>query len=463
MAKRKNGKGKGKRSKRPLAKGSKSHALRNYLATQELFLNEARGTAEALSLTTQGVISRGTEPPCDASSKLWARMRSARIFEIGSTYPALYHAVDVYVTEKIGGAPWVPLGTLAGEDGTGPDHGFVQRIMEAGQDIAFPDRLPFDHCYFNFGPGVVLQQHQLVYRRVPQEVLTKLTISHGTLVGWLVSHDGLFVEFLKLHSPVSPQTGKVIIEPDGTRVPWEAWTWLAGHQPDGEQLFESGISIPAQRHGITHEGEELVGLGTLVGQGWRAPYSLNPWMLQAVIAAINDHRTFIVQRRPNMNQRYDLRSFAKTMTHRELRKPVPKPYYEFELQSKLLDDSVRRTLHAASSRTWKLQHRCDVRGHERVFMQRGVLPISPKEHAKLTKAEYRIYTFGQLSAEDYSRLMERGIAPKRAHEWIAIKHRWVESYIKGPPDGPYIPAIRRVPTNVRAANDALRHDDTEAA
>jgi hypothetical protein len=79
-------------------------------------------------------------------------------------------------------------------------------------------------------------------------------------------------------------------------------------------------------------------------------------------------------------------------------------------------------------------------------VQRGKLPLEDKTARRLEKRGYRIYTYNTMSAEDTTRLMKRpSIPPKKPDEWIAIRATWVDSYVNGPSDAPYVPGLRLMP------------------
>lgn len=91
-----------------------------------------------------------------------------------------------------------------------------------------------------------------------------------------------------------------------------------------------------------------------------------------------------------------------------------------------------------------LSHRFDRRGHEVCFIRRGALPLSATLRRTLLLRGYTIYSEGLPSEEDGARLARRGLAPKSTDEWLAVLTFWRKETIVGPPELPYVPAVRTV-------------------
>ena len=79
--------------------------------------------------------------------------------------------------------------------------------------------------------------------------------------------------------------------------------------------------------------------------------------------------------------------------------------------------------------------------------ERGREPIAQPWHrtqqAGDAPAEHPSHARGRALSEP--RLTERGKPLKQRGEWLAFKVSWVNDYIKGPEDSPYVPAVRRLP------------------
>ena len=103
-----------------------------------------------------------------------------------------------------------------------------------------------------------------------------------------------------------------------------------------------------------------------------------------------------------------------------------------------------RSRHPHSGCKIERDYRWDVRGHERVRVRRGELPIEPADRANLLKRGYRVYTEGEMSVEDTERLCARGKRLRQDKEWVAVLTSWVDHYVKGPEDTPLIPAVRKM-------------------
>jgi hypothetical protein len=124
-----------------------------------------------------------------------------------------------------------------------------------------------------------------------------------------------------------------------------------------------------------------------------------------------------------------------------IRPTPPKPYYVVKLQSQVIERNFRESMKQTRRRV-ELSHRFPVRGHSRIRIRRGPLPLPAREKELLAKRRYSIYTINPLSAEHAALLADRGIPGKKANEWMAILVSWVRNYEKGPEDKPLIPSIR---------------------
>ena len=86
-----------------------------------------------------------------------------------------------------------------------------------------------------------------------------------------------------------------------------------------------------------------------------------------------------------------------------------------------------------------------MRGHYRLRVVRGDLPISDKRRRELAEKGYRLLA-GPVVGDDAQRLLSRGIRLPRLGEWAAVKTTWVRAYVRGPEGAPHVPAMRVVPT-----------------
>ncbi len=90
-------------------------------------------------------------------------------------------------------------------------------------------------------------------------------------------------------------------------------------------------------------------------------------------------------------------------------------------------------------------HRWDVRGHERVMLKRGSLPMDGTDERVLALRGWRIYAHGApIPSDDAWRLAIRDFEPPTSGEWVAMHSAWVRPHVKGPESKPYVPALRVV-------------------
>lgn len=169
------------------------------------------------------------------------------------------------------------------------------------------------------------------------------------------------------------------------------------------------------------------------GGMWGALALLNQFFVPPLIASIEDHRTF-TEHKPT----FGMRQRMKRQSSADGKAILPRPYYTIKLKPTRIIEEM--TLGNGPGRV--LTHRYDRSAHERCYVRRGPLPLEPKDAKKLEGYGYRIYTLKQPSADDMFRLAKRGMKPKGPKEWLAIKHRNIDSMVIGPDHLPYVPAVR---------------------
>lgn len=175
--------------------------------------------------------------------------------------------------------------------------------------------------------------------------------------------------------------------------------------------------------------------------GWGNPLDLNPWICNAIHYHLSDFQKIVVERNWKPHQARQLTQNTQDST--TIRPEPPPPYYIIQLQTKVIERDFNQAIKSASSRKKvELQYRFPVRGHYRVKIRRGLLPLPERDIEILAKRRYTIYTTNPLSEEHDQMLVDRGIADKRENEWMAILVSWVNHYEKGPKDKPLIPSIR---------------------
>jgi hypothetical protein len=315
-------------------------------------------------------------------------------------YAAYYHEADVYTTEKIAGHPWemVPEGghqeqwTVSRADAR--DH--YEKVMAAGKYTPppDPDRWPFESMWISFGAGVPMDHLQMA-ARLQRETIFGMGTQNAHLLGqlWTMTERGpLMVEAMEFVS-YRDSTGPVV------GICWS--------------------TILSPEH-----------------NGWAHPYDLNPWITNAIHKHLLEFKTFIVEKEWRPNQTRQTADFPLTI----VRLPIPKPYYVVKLKIQVIQQGFRSAM--PRRKKFEYQHQFKVRGHYRVRIKRGQLPMPADAREILTQRGYTIYTLNEMSQEHATMLLERSIPVKRSSEWLAILSSWVRDHTKGPADGPFVPSVR---------------------
>lgn len=319
--------------------------------------------------------------------RYWDSLREARVIHIGQElYQVVHHTADRYTTETLAGQEWQP--PNFGAVPQAEQKHFVNTLIREGKRQAYPDKLPFEAVFLGYATGVdEMLEH--VDNHAPLKLRGR--IQKGYLLGHVMDDTGLALA-----------VRKAVLD-DGSQVMWINECRV----PDG---------------------------------GWIRGIDLEPWILPHLIQIINEHRTFVVEHGLTKQQRRDIKDNRKRFGHDY--KHMPKPYYTLKVQSKVLEEKTQK---AFSPPRKPMSYRTDVRAHERCRVRRGSLPIDPKLEEKLRKRGYRIFTGNRLDEETYRRLSERGMAYKKADEWLAIKVAWVDQhYTSNDERLPYIPAVRKL-------------------
>ena len=366
---------------------------------------------------------------------LWARLRSARLFSVPTVL-----LNDTY--EEVGGylKSLVRLGKpdeLPVEEGT-------DLLMRTGTHHAFPEHLSFDHVLLLYpwgehiqdgskidqhtskiapvvGAGLYLSDEELGWRVGPEVVPRLRQQGLWSVLGHLVSHDGKVWELLRW----------AVLQVNGKTLPidYTSGTLL-------ESIADLPKGLPVQI---------ATGFATLVmrdGLQWFCPLSMNPWALTAMTSMINDYKTLVIQK-PTLKDRTQAKRWSKK---RGLKRFSPPMYYGVMLRDNVVFTSSVEDQFEEGVRRCYADFRSDVRGHERCRIRRGPIPMDLGKRQKLLGRGYKLYEHVMdLEAGDEKRLRERGTPFKQRGEWLAIKTTWVDAYIKGPEDAPYIPASRHLP------------------
>lgn len=349
------------------------------------------------------------------------KLQNARIFVIApEQFGAWHRAADVYTTEEIAGLEYhsleMDLQKYQLSDADIERH--IKKIVTAGLHVPFPDpkRWPFQTLWFGYrdkyGTAMALNHRQLQLRLGEEPPFPDYHCVGGRAIGHLVAMAG-------------DGTGPVMLElVEGMYVPEEYI----------ELMHQSPAMALANMHNVQEQRAFL--WDTVFSNGeWHTPYTLMPWITTALFAYLAEFRTFVLEQ---TFARKTPKVPAKTIPAGN--RPVPPPYYLIKLQPHVINSEARQRM--VPRRTWRLQHRTDVMGHERVRIQRGTRPIAPELLTTLQHRGYRVYDGSMLKPYDVPRLAERGVALPRQHEWLAIKVSWVTDHQRGPADSHYVPALR---------------------
>ncbi|MBW2169803.1 MAG: hypothetical protein JRG69_11205, partial [Deltaproteobacteria bacterium] len=278
------------------------------------------------------------------------------------------------------------------------DH--MEKIVSAGARIPLPDpeRWPFSSMWISFGAGVTMSRIMLA-SRLQSQTIFGMGMEEAVLLGqlWTMTDDGpLVVEAIEFVSS-NDKTGPVV-----------GICWATVFAP-----LEPFI-------------------------GWRHPYDLNPWICNAMHAHLISFKTFVVERDWTPGQ---WRKAAGDDIPRVIEQiPIPKPYYLIKLKNSVIQEGFRTSL--PPRRKFEYQHRFQVRGHYRVRVKRGQMPMPQDVREILTERKYIIYTINYMSERHTRMLAERGVSPKHPDEWVAVLESWVKDHKKGPDDGPFVPSVR---------------------
>jgi len=330
------------------------------------------------------VAAAGNDPN---AQKVWPYMRDAVIFELPpSAYRSLFTEFFDYCIRTARLDPAVPI-----TQHTPKQRKRVYDVIESGADAPFPEKLPFKSCFFAYGAGVKEPGGELLEREMFEKNGPQTNV--GRLYGHLVTADGMVIGFRHLMSPT-----------------------------------QEGIAFTFDRNPSSALGEK-----------WDRPHTLAPWVINALISYVNEHKTLVEQGKRSFGYERLVKRTSKQMN---IKPPVPPPFYVVYLKDEFMRERVRERS-SAIKRHIDWQHRWKVRGHDCIRFQRGPLPILPDIEEELTKRHYKIFTDTQPDADTFADLLKRGVPAKRNDEWIAILKYWRADYEKGPDGKPMIESVRR--------------------
>jgi hypothetical protein len=381
------------------------HQVNERLAEAEAPLLTEKETGQFMQLVNQEV-----------GRTFFSLLREARLFQFRERdYLRLYRMADVFTTTACG-YKFQP---------ADPEHPHKKGPLEERKKVAeytcregilvpFPEKTPFDVCYFAWGAGVPPTESQCSqWGFDPDKV--------NLIMGTLVSSDGwVFTLALKGNSQSVSIGDKVemahtiILERIGRR--------------GGEQF----------KFDVARVGKKPVDTQLdIMNPGWTLPYGFVPWMVAYTITLIQRMGSLTKVSPHTLKERL----LFKTLTKRSGHKFLPPPYYPVLIQPSIYEEMEKKI--ESQAREWS--HRWDVIGHYAHKIMRGTLPLDPKVIHKLTKRKYVIYhALNRPSAEVLTILTMRRVLPPREGEWIAHLKSYKKAYIKGPKDKPYIPSLHRV-------------------
>lgn len=336
---------------------------------------------------------------------LWPDFTQSRIFEMD--------AASILDLTQMAASIVRPIITENEEVDPTADY-WIRRLRDLSRQVEYPSPLPFDRCYLAWGEGVPMGSGWYEDDKKLADLSQLVAGNYGTgadeqtiLLGTLLTGNKASALFLGRRDRTLGEESDILLR--------ESVLW-------------------------TKDG------------GWteRGCGTLSPWILNAAVANINSHR---VVQQGSMRMRHELNRMGKRL---RVRMPVPPPYYVVPMRAQVMRRNSRKTMKRSLDVEWS--HRWDVRGHECAKVQRGRMPIDPKERDDLIKRGYDVFTVGQLSPEAVEVMLTRGMEPRRPDEWVAVKVWWRDQIIKGPADKPYIPSVHR-PMGTAGGDDGQEDPD----
>ena len=331
--------------------------------------------------------------------QVWPRLMVARVFAVPEVaYLAVRQWADRHTTEVVAKVPWRGWNTSGNPSADIPEdeiETWTRAMQEAGKAQPLPEHLPFNETLLVYGGGAPLSE----------------------------------ADAMSLVGPEAEDYGQLRLIADLVCTDGTVWQFCLGIHHNGN------IGFFAQ--------------GIRTAEGWTSGLSLAPWTIPGIIDLVNSFKKLVHEQPRSLGFRKKWEKYQKDAIKlgRGLLHPIPPPFYKVELHQELVVDRLRERGKemAYKHRTWQLQHRCDVRAHERIRIARGKLPIPPEVHTDLLERNYKVFTHNAVDADTAKLMMERHERPKGHDEWLAVKTSWVKSHQRGPEDGPYIPALRVLP------------------
>ncbi len=354
--------------------------------------------------------------------------REARVFQIpAETVRTVHRSIEKWVYAQRGmsgdeddqimgtdgpliGLPQlVPAGVKEHDVEDGVSH--VAFVANLASQVPFPEQLPFNVCWLGWDQPLLLGPIGCAWRGLRQRQQEQY---------WSL---GMFV----FNAPG------------------------AEGDPSRSFVVEAGI----HPHGSDGRGASAEDLWCCTHRGlgrWGAAGALFPWLTSALVAIIEDCRTFVVESGKRSDKDYHRHLQA---AQRKVGIPMhaPRPWYSVSLtDTKVIHAFLQRT-----ERPWPVgegerlklvrlwSHRWDVGAHDRMYVRRGKLPILPKEREALRNRGYDVWTTDQPDDALILHEMHKRAHPLRHEgEWLAVRLIRIDQYQKGPEDAPYRPAVRHL-------------------
>lgn len=170
---------------------------------------------------------------------------------------------------------------------------------------------------------------------------------------------------------------------------------------------------------------------------WLSNLSLAAWTVPWLIRLIEGENASVTQQR-GKQYRSTWKRNDKTL---RMNRPTPAPFYTVTVSHRFSDETVRNPGTPRSIQPeWK--HCWPVDAHERMLVQRGMLPIKPGDKAALMARGYTVFE-GAVDERCAASLARRHKPKQQPGEWIACRYVRVREHV-APANRDDLPLIRGV-------------------
>jgi hypothetical protein len=354
---------------------------------------------------------QGAEPGKgkETATLLWGQLRRTNIFEFHPE--VLTTLTNSFIGQIVNDDPEYAKALVSEAKGTKinidyHDERLEPLIAKAAKRSVLPENLPFDCLYLGYGSGSTLNSKAMKLDPHPLE----------SKAGQVADHI----------SSKTPCIAAHLVLPNG-----DVWMLVAYVTDPFEKTSQDITFVPVleRKNGV-----------------WLNPNSLAAFIVPWLISYINEHRTIVEERTTSFSYRRTYKGIAKKYKHRA---GPPPPYYVIPME--LGKVQVYQERHRADSKEIEWTCRRKRRGHERVRVRRGKLPLDHKTEAKLrrewgrAKGDFELFITSAESPRAARALARRGHWPKRPDEWLAVLYTWIDDVVwpKDRPDLPLVEAVRR--------------------